>query len=109
MAENKKIDGLGFVAKWVAPAVIAALKVVVGQIQDKEISEPLQGLLGQLERVILLLSDSDKDNVRQIKEWALEHGVSTAQDLALLILQILKTKGVQVPLFISDWLKTINV
>jgi hypothetical protein len=104
-----KIDGFGLVQRWIAPAVISALRAIVMQVENNAIKEPLLGILAQVERIVALLSDSNKDNAAQLKSWALEHGIDAAKHLGLLIVQIIEKSGGKVPMFVSDWLKTLDV
>jgi len=102
---KQKIDGLGFFAKWVAPILFSAFRGITAQVEKEELKQPILGLIGQLEKVVQLLTDSDKENAAQLQAWAELHGYDTAKDGLNLVLQILETAKVNVPMFVKDWVK----
>jgi hypothetical protein len=102
---KKQIDGLGFFAKWVAPILFSAFKGIAAQVEKEDLKQPILGLIGQLEKVVQLLTDSDKENAAQLQAWAELNGYDAAKDALHLVLQILETAKVNVPMFVKDWVK----
>jgi NADH/NAD ratio-sensing transcriptional regulator Rex len=95
----KKFDlsSLGWLARIGSGLLFTALNdLVIPKIEKTEIRDVVQSLSGVLEQLVGLLTDSDKNNQRQILEFFELNGERIGKELISKILALLQAGGVDI-------------